>query len=54
MPVLGQAASYTISDDGLVYTFTLRDDAMWSDGVPVTAKDFVYAFQRLLDPTTGE
>lgn len=49
-PILGQAASYTISDDGLVYTFTLRDDAMWSDGVPVTANDFVYAFKRLLDP----
>src|SRR5690606_6735 len=30
-PVLGQAASYDVSEDGLVYTFTLRDDAVWSD-----------------------
>ncbi len=42
--------SYTVSDDGLVYTFTLRDDAKWSDGVPVTAADFVYGWQRNLDP----
>lgn len=40
--------SYTVSDDGLVYTFTLRDDAKWSDGVPVTAADFVYGWQRNL------
>lgn len=37
--------SYTVSDDGLVYTFTLRDDAKWSDGVPVTAADFVYGWR---------
>lgn len=43
-------ASYTVSDDGLVYTFTLRDDAKWSDGQPVTAADFVYGWQRNLDP----
>src|SRR5690606_2658104 len=49
-PVLGQAASYEVSDDGLVYTFTLRDDAMWSDGTPVTAQDFVLGAQRLQDP----
>ena len=41
---------YTISDDGLVYTFNLRKDAKWSDGVPVTAKDFVYGFRRELVP----
>lgn len=49
-PILGQAASFTISEDGLVYTFTIRDEAVWSDGTPVTANDFVYAFKRLLDP----
>ena len=42
--------SYTVSDDGLVYTFTLRSDAKWSDGQPVTAADFVYGWERNLDP----
>lgn len=49
-PILGQAESFTISDDGLVYTFVIRDDAVWSDGVSVTAGDFAFAFARLLDP----
>lgn len=49
----GQAESWTVSDDGLTYTFTLRDDAMWSDGTPVTAGDFEFAFQRLQDPATA-
>lgn len=49
-PMLGQAADYTVSDDGLVYTFTIREDAVWSDGEPVKAQDFEYAFKRLLDP----
>ncbi|WIY52330.1 peptide ABC transporter substrate-binding protein [Devosia sp. YIM 151766] len=52
-PVLGQAASYDVSEDGLVYTFTLRDDAVWSDGTPVTAQDFVLGAQRLQDPATA-
>lgn len=52
-PILGQAASYEVSEDGLVYTFTLRDDAVWSDGTPVTAKDFVLGAQRLQDPATA-
>ena len=39
--IAGQAESWTISDDGTVYTFKLRDDAQWSDGVPVTAQNFV-------------
>jgi oligopeptide transport system substrate-binding protein len=51
--VEGQAASYTISDDGLVYTFKLRDDAKWSDGQAVTANDFVYSWQRLVNPATA-
>ncbi|WKA57569.1 peptide ABC transporter substrate-binding protein [Planococcus shenhongbingii] len=41
-----------ISEDGLVYTFKLRD-ANWSDGTPVTAQDFVFAWQRAVDPATG-
>jgi oligopeptide transport system substrate-binding protein len=49
----GQAETYTVSDDGTVYTFTLRDDAKWSDGKAVTAHDFVYSWQRLIDPQTA-
>ncbi|MBF2735024.1 MAG: peptide ABC transporter substrate-binding protein [Ectothiorhodospiraceae bacterium AqS1] len=49
-PIPGQAESWTISDDGLVYTFKLRDGIQWTDGKPVTANDFVFAFQRLMDP----
>ncbi len=49
----GVAESWTISDDGRVYTFKLRDDARWSDGSAVTADDFVFSFQRLLDPATA-
>ncbi|WP_349363873.1 MAG: peptide ABC transporter substrate-binding protein [Roseitalea porphyridii] len=52
-PIPGMAESWQISDDGLVYTFTLREDAVWSDGEPVTADDFVFAFQRLMDPETA-
>jgi oligopeptide transport system substrate-binding protein len=47
------AESWTISEDGLVYTFTLRDGLMWSDGSPLTAEDFVYTYLRVLDPATG-
>lgn len=49
----GQAESYTLSDDGLVYTFKLRDGIQWSDGTPVTAGDFEFAFRRLFDPKTA-
>lgn len=45
----GLAESWDISDDGLVYTFHLRD-ANWSDGQPITAGDFVYSWQRLVNP----
>ncbi len=48
----GIAETWEISDDGLVYTFHLRD-ALWSDGVPVTADDFVTGFQRLMLPETA-
>src|SRR5262245_13642071 len=49
----GAAESWTVSDDGLVYTFKLRKDAVWSDGSPVTADDFVFSFRRLQDPATA-
>lgn len=49
----GVAQSWAISDDGLVYTFTLRDDARWSNGDPVTAGDFVTSLQRLVNPETA-
>ncbi|GAA2861754.1 peptide ABC transporter substrate-binding protein [Aminobacter sp. P9b] len=49
----GAAESWTVSDDGKVYTFKLRQGATWSDGSPVTAEDFVYSFRRLEDPATG-
>ncbi len=48
--VPGVALSHTVSDDNMTYTFTLRDNAKWSDGTPVTAGDFVYAWQRAVDP----
>lgn len=51
--VCGQAASYTVSEDQTVYTFILRDDIFWSDGKPVTAQDFVYGWQRVVDPATA-
>lgn len=43
----GQAESYEVSDDGLVWTFHLRDGLKWSDGSDLTAKDFEYSFKRL-------
>ncbi|WP_193708273.1 peptide ABC transporter substrate-binding protein [Alkalibaculum sporogenes] len=48
-PMLGQAEKYSISDDGLTYTFTLRDDIKWSDGDPVKADDFIYAWKRAIE-----
>lgn len=46
----GVAKEWTISDDGLNYTFKLRDDMKWSNGEPVTAHDFVFAWKALLTP----
>jgi oligopeptide transport system substrate-binding protein len=51
--IAGQAESWTVSPDSTVYTFKMREGIMWSDGVPVTANDFVFAFQRLFDPKTA-
>ncbi|MEG2119325.1 MAG: peptide ABC transporter substrate-binding protein [Pseudoflavonifractor sp.] len=48
----GLAQSWTVSDDGLVYTFTLRD-ATWSDGKPITADQFVYSWEKVLNPATA-
>lgn len=49
----GVAESYTVSEDGLTYTFKLRKDSVWSNGDPVTAHDFVYSWKRLANPETG-
>lgn len=52
-PVFGAAVSHEISDNGLTHTFKIREEMTWSDGVPVTAADFVFAWQRILDPVTA-
>ncbi len=49
----GQAESYDVSEDGLTFTFHLRDGLKWSDGTPLTASDFVYSWKRLADPNTA-
>ena len=49
----GVATHYAASDGNTTYTFKLRKDARWSNGDPVTAHDFVYAWQRAVDPATA-
>jgi oligopeptide transport system substrate-binding protein len=49
----GVAESWSVSPDGLVYTFKLRPEAKWSNGEPVTADDFVWSWTRAVDPGTG-
>jgi oligopeptide transport system substrate-binding protein len=49
----GVAESWQTSEDGLKWTFRLRDGLHWSDGAPLTAGDFVFAYRRLLDPATA-
>jgi oligopeptide transport system substrate-binding protein len=51
--VPGAAESWSVSDDGTIYTFKLRGDAKWSDGSPVTAEDFAFSFTRVEDPKTA-
>ena len=51
--VPGVATGYTASNGNTTYTFTLREDARWSNGDPVTAHDFVYAWRRAVDPDTA-
>src|SRR4051812_45878471 len=52
-PVPGVAERWRVSDDGLHYTFTLRANARWSNGDPVTADDFVFALRRAVAPATA-
>ena len=51
--VPGVAESYEVSDDGLTWTFKLRDGLKWSDGSDLTAEDFVYSWKRIADPNTA-
>ena len=51
--VPGQAESYEVSEDGLTWTFHMRDGLKWSDGSDLTAKDFEYSFKRMADPNTA-
>jgi oligopeptide transport system substrate-binding protein len=51
-PIPGAATRWSVSGDGKTWTFQLRPH-LWSDGTPVTARDFVFAWQRLLDPKTA-
>ena len=51
-PIPGMAESWEVAEDGLTWTFTLRE-ALWSDGEPVTASDFVFSLRRISDPQTG-
>ena len=51
-PIPGAAESWSVSPDGKTWTFHIRKH-VWSDGVPVTAQDFVFAWRRILDPKTA-
>jgi peptide/nickel transport system substrate-binding protein len=47
------AESYNISDDGLTFTFNLRQDMKWSDGEPITAQDFKWSYDQVINPDNG-
>ncbi|MFI3210258.1 MAG: ABC transporter substrate-binding protein [Peptostreptococcaceae bacterium] len=51
--VLAGAESYEVSEDGLIWTFKLNQDSVWSNGESVTAHDYQYSWDRTLDPTTA-
>lgn len=51
-PIPGMAESHEVSEDGTVYTFKICKDAVWSNGTPVTAHDFEYAWKRAINPET--
>ncbi|MFA9557560.1 peptide ABC transporter substrate-binding protein [Evansella sp. AB-rgal1] len=53
IPEPAMAEDWDVSEDGLVYTFFIRDDAYWTNGEPVTAYDFEFSFKRLADPETA-
>lgn len=53
-PEEAMASEIDISDDGLTYTFTIREEANWSNGDPVTAEDFEYAWKWVLDPDNAD
>lgn len=48
----GIAESFDVSEDGKTYTFHLREGLKWSDGTPLTSKDFIFTYQRMLKPET--
>ena len=50
----GEAQSWTVSPDGMTYTFTLRPGLAWSNGAPLTAEDFVWSWRRTVDPRSEE
>jgi oligopeptide transport system substrate-binding protein len=52
-PIPGVASTWSVSRDGLTWTFHLRPNARWSNTDPVTAHDFVYAYRRILSPVLG-
>jgi oligopeptide transport system substrate-binding protein len=52
-PIPGAAGSWTITDDGLIYTFKLRPGLRWSNGDPLVAEDFVAGLRRLVNPATA-
>jgi len=51
--VAGTADEWAVSEDGMTYTFHLRDNARWSNGEPVTARQFAFSLRRLVDPATA-
>jgi len=52
-PVPGVAQSWSVSADGLAWTFNLRPNLTWSDGAPLNADDIVFSFRRMMDPATA-
>ena len=52
-PLPGMAERWTVAEDGLTWTFAVRRGSLWTNGDPVTARDFEYGFRRVLDPRTA-
>lgn len=51
--IAGSAETHEVSDDGLIWSFTLREGLVWSDDTPITSEDFVYSMRRALMPETA-